>query len=120
MVMDYRVIFQDYAMMVIDKPAGLPVHPTARYLRHTLTALLDARLGDGHGWEMAHRLDRETSGVMVFGQHGKLAATLKRGFFQRTVRKEYLALVHGRLDGAAEIDVPLGPARGSRPGRGRV
>lgn len=113
-VMDYRVVFQDYAILVIDKPAGLPVHPTARYLRNTLTALIDTRLGEGHGWEMAHRLDRETSGVMVFGQKGSLAATLKNGFFRRTVRKEYLALVHGHLEEAVNIEVPLGPARGSR------
>jgi len=113
-VMDYDVVFQDYAMLVINKPAGLPVHPTARYLRHTLTALMDTRLGAGHGWEMAHRLDRETSGVMVFGQRGRLAATLKNGFFRRTVRKEYLALVHGRLVDPIDIEVPLGPARGSR------
>ncbi len=113
-VMDYDVVFQDYAMLVINKPAGIPVHPTARYLRHTLTALMDTRLGVGHGWEMAHRLDRETSGVMVFGQRGGMAAALKNGFFRRTVRKEYLALVHGRLSESQEITVPLGPARDSR------
>lgn len=112
--MHYEVLHEDPTLLVIDKPAGLPVHPTARYLRHTLTALMETRLGAGHGWEMAHRLDRETSGVMLFGQRGAAARSLKRAFFRRTVRKEYLALVHGRLETSHTIDVPLGPAQGSR------
>lgn len=112
--MHYTVVHEDAQILVIDKPSGLPVHPSARYLRHTLTALMNERLGPAHGWEMAHRLDRETSGVMVFGQRGRPARVLKGAFFKRVVSKVYLALAHGRIEAAVDVDVPLGPALGSR------
>ena len=113
-VLEFRVLHQDEGLMVVDKPAGLPVHPSARYHRHTLTALMRQHLGVGHGWEMAHRLDRETSGVMVFGRRGKTGGALKRAFQDRLVRKSYLALVHGELSRSMAIDMPLGPAARSR------
>ena len=112
-VLDYAVRHQDPDLMVLDKPAGLPVHPSARYHRHTLTAVLRGRLGAGHGWEMAHRLDRETSGVMVFGRRGGSGSVLKRSFQRREVDKEYLALVHGKLAAPCTLEIPLGPAQGS-------
>jgi 23S rRNA pseudouridine1911/1915/1917 synthase len=107
-VLRYDVLFEDDALLVIDKAAGLPVHPSGRYHRNTLTALMRERLGAGHGWVMAHRLDRETSGVMVFGRSGPGSAALKRAFVRRRVKKEYLALCRGRLAEAMSIDVPLG------------
>lgn len=112
-VMDYRELHRDAELLVLDKPAGLPVHPSARYHRHTLTALMRERLGSGHGWEMAHRLDRETSGVLIFGRHGGSATALKRAFFARAVEKRYWALVTGCIEGHVRIDMPLGPARDS-------
>jgi len=107
-VLRYDVLFEDDALLVIDKAAGLPVHPSGRYHRHTLTALMRERLGSTHGWVMAHRLDRETSGVMVFGRGGKASSSLKRAFHRRRVEKRYLALCRGKLDEAVSIDVPLG------------
>jgi len=112
-VLDYAVRHQDPDLLVIDKPAGLPVHPSARYHRHTLTAVMRGRLGAGHGWEMAHRLDRETSGVMLFGRRGESASVLKRSFQRREIDKQYLALVHGRFEASRIIEIPLGPAQGS-------
>ncbi len=112
-ILDYRVLHQDEQLLVLDKPGNLPVHPSARYHRNTLTALMRRRLGPGHGWEMAHRLDRETSGVIVFGRRKGSGPQLKGAFFRREVDKEYLALVAGRFEGATLVDVPLGPARGS-------
>jgi 23S rRNA pseudouridine1911/1915/1917 synthase len=113
-VMDYGVLHEDPDLLVVDKPSGLPVHPSARYHKHTLTAVMRERLGPGHGWEMAHRLDRETSGVMVFGRRGGSGPELKGSFFRREVAKEYLALVHGRLESGRLIDMPLGTARNSK------
>jgi 23S rRNA pseudouridine1911/1915/1917 synthase len=108
------VLHHDEHLLVIDKPAGLPVHPSARYHRHTLTAVLRDVFGAGHGWEMAHRLDRETSGVIVFGRRGASASTLKRAFQRRDVVKQYLAIVHGTLDAATHVEAPIGAAIGSR------
>ncbi len=112
-VLDYAVLHQEPALLVVDKPAGLPVHPSARYHRHTLTAVMRQRLGPEHGWEMAHRLDRETSGVMLFGRCGASASVLKRSFQRREIDKHYLAIVHGELNTATTIDIPLGPAQDS-------
>jgi 23S rRNA pseudouridine1911/1915/1917 synthase len=112
-ILDYAVLHHDPHLLVLDKPANLPVHPSARYHRHTLTALMRRRLGPGHGWEMAHRLDRETSGVMVFGRRKASGPALKGSFYRREVEKEYLALVAGRFEGTALVDIPLGSALGS-------
>ena len=115
-VLDYGVIFEDEHLLILDKPAGLPVHPSASYHRHTLTHLLRTRLGPGHGWELAHRLDRETSGVLVLGRRGRGASgsVLKRAFYERTVAKRYWAIARGVIDAPTRIDLPLGPAPGSK------
>ncbi len=112
-VLDYTVLHRDADLLVLDKPAGLPVHPSARYHNHTLTAVMRARMGKGHGWEMAHRLDRETSGVLIFGRHGGSATALKHAFFARTVEKRYWALCFGCISEHVRIDMPLGPAKNS-------
>jgi 23S rRNA pseudouridine1911/1915/1917 synthase len=112
--MHAAVIHRCAELLVLDKPAGLPVHPSARYHRHTLTAVLRREFGPSHGWTMAHRLDRETSGVIVFGRKGATDSLLKRAFQERRVQKDYLAIVRGTLRSAVAVDVPLGPAIGSR------
>ncbi|TPV95769.1 MAG: RluA family pseudouridine synthase [Myxococcales bacterium FL481] len=113
-VREYEELHRDSAFLVLNKPAGLPVHPSARYHRNTLTAVMRERMGAGHGWEMGHRLDRETSGVLVLAQRGEAARRLKHAFFRRRTDKEYLAVVHGELTSTHRIEIPLGPARGSR------
>ena len=129
--LEYQEIYRDESLLVIDKPAGLPVHPTARYLKHTLTALLTTRLGEDHGWELAHRLDRETSGVLLLGRKRtdrRRRATpatggiLARAFANREVQKEYLAICRGRIETALTVDAPLGFDPNSRIGikMGRV
>lgn len=113
-VLDYSVLHEDPVLLVVNKPSGLPVHPSARYHKHTLTAVMRDRLGPDHGWEMAHRLDRETSGVMVFGRRGGSGPEIKGSFFRREVAKEYLALVHGSFEGTRLLEMPLGPAKASK------
>jgi 23S rRNA pseudouridine1911/1915/1917 synthase len=79
-----------------------------------LTQVLRSRLGAGHGWDMAHRLDRETSGVMVLGRREGSATALKKAFLGREVAKVYLALVHGCFKEHVRIDMSLGFAVGSK------
>jgi len=111
----YVELYRDRELLVLDKPAGLPVHPSARYHRNTVTQMLRTQLGPDHGWELAHRLDRETSGVLVLGRRGRgcSGSILKRAFYARQVEKCYWAIVHGRLLERREIDMDLGPAKGS-------
>jgi 23S rRNA pseudouridine1911/1915/1917 synthase len=110
----FGVLFEDDWLVVVDKPAGLPVHATARYHFNVLTRLLTERWPGG-GLQIAHRLDRETSGCLVVARGKVAAARLKGAFERRDVEKEYLALVHGAPAwDATEIDLPLALARPRR------
>jgi 23S rRNA pseudouridine1911/1915/1917 synthase len=104
---DFGVLHEDDDVLVVDKPAGLPMHPTATYHKHTLTWLLRERYGVPTP-HIAHRLDRETSGVVVCGKHRGAERTLKLQFEHREVQKWYLAIVRGRIEANdGEIVGPL-------------
>lgn len=107
----FSVIHQDDALLVIDKPAGVPVQPTAKHYKTALPAQLDQVFGPGHGWEIAHRLDRETSGVMVLGQAKGSIASLKIAFEKRNIHKSYVALAHGQLREDCWVDAGIAAAR---------
>jgi UPF0176 protein len=84
-----KVIYDDSAMLVIDKPAPLPMHPCGRYNRNTLQHILKL------AWAPAtpravHRLDANTSGLVLFGRSRRLSAMLQRQFIEGTVQKRYL------------------------------
>lgn len=106
---DFGVVYEDDDLLVVDKPAGLPVHPSARYFHHTLTAVLRERQPEGEKWDIGHRLDRETSGLVACGKHPDATRALKALFARPgAVGKEYLALVHGwPKEERRRIDLPL-------------
>jgi 23S rRNA pseudouridine1911/1915/1917 synthase len=105
--MEFGVVHDDGDLVVVDKPAGLPVHPTARYFAHTFTALAKARF-PGRKVDPAHRLDRETSGLLACGSAPPLTSRLKREFADGRVSKTYLALALGHPAGDRfEVDAPL-------------
>ncbi len=107
----FGVLHEDDAVIVVDKPAGLPVHASARYFFNTLTRLLVERWPGG-GLQIAHRLDRETSGCLVVARGRAAAAKLKGAFERRLIGKEYLAVVHGAPAwDETLIDLPLALAR---------
>jgi 23S rRNA pseudouridine1911/1915/1917 synthase len=111
--LEFRVIHDDGALLLIDKPAGLPIHPTARYSAHTFTALARARF-PGRKVDPAHRLDRETSGLLACGGAPEHTKALKRAFAGGKVAKTYLALALGSpLQERFEVDVPLALTLGS-------
>jgi 23S rRNA pseudouridine1911/1915/1917 synthase len=103
----FGVLAEDESFLAIDKPAGLPIHTTAKYWRNTLTAVLRERY-PGQALQVCHRLDRETSGVLLVARGPTASSLLKRAFARRRVRKSYLALVHG-VPSPAEgvIDQPI-------------
>ena len=106
---DFEVLLDDGDLLAIDKPAGLPVHATARFHRNTLTALLRERYPGQRVPTLCHRLDRETSGLMLLAHSRELEVALKKDFFSRRVRKRYLAIVCGELADEGVIDEPIGP-----------
>lgn len=104
-----RLLYRDALVLVIDKPAGLPVHPGPKG-GETLTDHLDAlRFGLPRRPEAAHRLDRDTSGCLALGRHAKALARLNKLFAATgTVAKTYWALVEGGPETeAGEIALPL-------------
>jgi 23S rRNA pseudouridine1911/1915/1917 synthase len=110
----FGVLFEDDALLIVDKPAGLPMHPTATYHKHTLSFLLRERYAADGGFapRIAHRLDRETSGVVVCAKTLEAERTLKRGFENHRIEKSYLAIVRGEMpEDTGEITLPLAPVR---------
>ncbi len=105
----FEVIFEDEHLLAICKPAGLPVHATARFHKNTLTEVLRERYPTGSIPVLAHRLDRETSGLMLLGKTNIIGTKLKALFRQRKIKKRYLAIVVGNAPDEGIIDTPIGP-----------
>ncbi|MFH0945525.1 MAG: RluA family pseudouridine synthase [Planctomycetota bacterium] len=95
--MEYTVLFQDQHLLAIDKPAGILSVPPSSGGAPNIADLLRrrARSRGGNAWPV-HRLDRDTSGVLLFARSEQARDFLERAFRERTVVKKYLALVHGR------------------------
>jgi tRNA pseudouridine32 synthase/23S rRNA pseudouridine746 synthase len=110
-----RVLHRDGLMLVIDKPAGLPVHRGPKGGR-SLEDYFDAlRFGLPRPPSLAHRLDKDTSGCLVLGRHRKALAHLGLLFKHGKIGKTYWAVVEGRPEGEeGTIDMPLGRLDESR------
>ena len=109
-----RIIYQDQHIVVLDKPAGMVVHPAAGHASGTLVNALLHHVKDlsGIGGEarpgIVHRLDRGTSGVMVVAKTDRAHQELSRQFSDREVEKEYIALVWGVVQAGRRIDAAIG------------
>jgi 23S rRNA pseudouridine1911/1915/1917 synthase len=112
-----RLVHEDADVLIIDKPAGLVVHPGAGNPCHTLqNALL--------GWDpslallpragLIHRLDKDTSGLLVVARNAEAQTSLTRQLTARTMSREYLALCVGVMTGGGTIDAPIGRNRSDR------
>jgi 23S rRNA pseudouridine1911/1915/1917 synthase len=104
----FDVLIEGEGFLAIDKPAGLPVHPSGSFLKNTLTSVLKERYGTCPPPVLAHRLDRETSGVILVCRDKKAEKRLKLAFERGEVEKTYRAIVHGRVERAGTVDLPLG------------
>jgi 23S rRNA pseudouridine1911/1915/1917 synthase len=108
------IVYQDRDLIVVDKPAGMVVHPAAGHESGTLVNALLHHVDDlsGIGGEkrpgIVHRLDKGTSGLMVVAKHDKAHEELARQFAMREVEKEYLALCWGEVMAGRRIDAPIG------------
>jgi 23S rRNA pseudouridine1911/1915/1917 synthase len=105
-----QVIHEDEHLLALDKPAGLVVHPTWGHRDGTLfNALLwHARDWNGARPRLVHRLDKDTSGILLVTKTRTAHAAVARAFQRREVAKEYLAFVHGRPSSRhARIDRPI-------------
>ena len=127
----FAVAYEDDAVLVVDKPAALIVHPGAGTASGTLANGLLARypwaaeLGPDRRWGIVHRLDRDTSGLLIVATNPESYAALQQALRDRTVTRRYLALATGRFDSTTgTIEAPIGrdpanPTRMAVTGAGR-
>lgn len=118
-----RIVYEDADLLVIDKPAGLAVHPAPGTPSHTLVnAILNylpgiAKDADSLRPGIVHRLDKDTSGLILVAKNRAAQANLSGQFKNRTVKKTYITLVKGRLTpekGAIEADIGRDPRQRQR------
>lgn len=111
-VAEPKIIFEDDALVVVDKPAGMIVYPDGKHDYPALSHWLEKKYPEFH---FAHRIDRETSGVLVVAKTQETYEFLKEQFQNRDVKKVYRAFVYGALkEERGIIDRPIGSARGGR------
>ena len=107
----YRIVYEDEQLIVIDKPSGMLVIPTPKRETDTLTDLVNKEL-DARGVEVnaypCHRLDRETSGLVIYAKGKSVQHAMMEEFRKRSVRKMYVAFVNGTVKkGFDTIKVPI-------------
>jgi len=111
----FAVAYEDEHLLVVDKPPGVVVHPGAGHRSGTLVQALAGRVAGGPDAErpgVVHRLDRDTSGLLVLARSERVHATLQAALQAREIVREYLALVEGRPAARrGTIDAPLGRDR---------
>jgi len=115
---EFAVAYEDEHLLVIDKPAGVVVHPARGHREGTLAQALAGRAAGGEdAWRagIVHRLDRDTSGLLVVAKRDVVHRILKAALAAREIRREYLALVEGRPPSrSGTIEAPIGRDRRHR------
>jgi 23S rRNA pseudouridine1911/1915/1917 synthase len=113
-----KVLYDNHGLLIIDKPAGMVVHPGAGFKGETLASALlyqfkDIKLvGEEDRPGIVHRLDKDTSGVILVAKTQEMYEYLKDAFAERKVKKEYIALVSGRVEKPfGFIETPIGKSK---------
>ncbi|UCH82558.1 MAG: RluA family pseudouridine synthase [Candidatus Latescibacterota bacterium] len=115
---DFRfdVVYEDDFILAVSKSGNIPVHASGVYIRNTLIATLKNIYGDH--LNLAHRLDRETSGIVLLSKDARTARVLGKMFADGRVDKSYIAVVHGVVaDDRFEVDAPIGKTTEEATGR---
>lgn len=102
-----EILYQDDDLIAVNKPAGMLVHRSWLDKHETVFVMTTLRDMLGQHVFPVHRLDRPTSGVLLFAKSSEVARVLSEQFEQRTVEKSYLAVVRGYLLGSGQVDYPL-------------
>lgn len=120
---DYQILYEDDWLFVVDKPPNLPVHPSGRFFFHTLLihlkteykkAALTRPLESDELFYLAHRIDKETSGILVLTKDPESCANVVAQFAERKTEKTYLAILRGITPETFECHEPMGRAKGSK------
>lgn len=110
-----KVVFEDDYLMVFDKPPGLVVTSSETQKEPSLEDILKTDFNSQvERSGIVHRLDKDTSGLIVVAKSLEIMEALQAQFKNREVHKEYLALVHGRVEEKGKVDAPIGRNPGNR------
>jgi 23S rRNA pseudouridine1911/1915/1917 synthase len=110
---NYRVIYEDEVLLAVSKPAPLPVHAIGAYFQNTFMSLLRRDRPEAQDYHLAHRLDSETSGVLLLAKDKPTLTSLLRQWDQGKVQKTYRAIVFGIFpEGETRFDAPIQDAKG--------
>ena len=110
-----KVIFEDQNLLVIDKPPGLVVTPSETQTKETLSDILIKDFGINlERGGVVHRLDKDTSGLILAAKTASTLENLQSQFKERKIKKEYIALVHGLMEASGRIDKAIGRNPGDR------
>jgi RluA family pseudouridine synthase len=90
-----KIIFEDDSILLLDKPPNLPVHPSGRYLENTLIEIVKKNFSISA--YLTHRLDRETSGLILLSKDPNLTPLIQKQFSSKLIQKEYICYVHGEI-----------------------
>jgi 23S rRNA pseudouridine1911/1915/1917 synthase len=107
----FQIVYEDEHLLVVDKAAGVVVHPAKGHREDTLSQLLAGSVagGDPERAGIVHRLDRDTSGLLVVARSELAHARLQKALARREIEREYLALVQGRPPArSGTIEAPIG------------
>lgn len=110
------VIYEDEDILVADKPAGMPIHPSLHNYDNTLANAVMyyfKKQGIPYTFRCVNRLDRDTTGLTVLAKHSLSSAVLSRQMANRRIHRTYLAIVEGTIPDSGTIDAPIGRKDGS-------
>jgi 23S rRNA pseudouridine1911/1915/1917 synthase len=108
---DFAVVYEDDAVLIIHKPAGIVVHPTAGYKDGTLAngvVYYARQKGETYAFHPVTRLDKDTSGLLVVAKHAYAHASLSKQMKQKQYQRNYLAVCHGDAADSGTIELPIG------------
>lgn len=114
--MDLDILYEDEDILVINKPAGMPVHPSMGNYENTLAngiAWYFSQKGEDFVYRCINRLDRDTTGALILAKNPLSAAVLSIQMKRRQIRRTYLALVDGVLPESGVVDAPIARMEGS-------
>ena len=109
--MDLDIVYEDEDILVLNKPADMPIHPSLNNYENTLANGVSAyyqQKGEAYVFRCMNRLDRDTTGLTILAKHMLSAAILSQDVANRAVHRTYLAIVEGTLTGSGTIDAPIG------------
>ena len=114
--LSFSVVYEDEDILVVNKPAGMPIHPSMQNYDNTLAnAVLwyQRQVGESYPFRCMNRLDKDTTGLTILAKHALSAAILSSAVRKREIKREYLAIVSGKTDAYGTIDAPIARKEGS-------